>query len=112
MSQAVLRIEALPEGALEAAAKFHGEWRDRAQALLEREEALVIVVPSAPYDHTDWRRAAARDLARAVAPKRVNLLAGDNEPVIAAALAYLAAAPGVTGQYLPLDGHGAGDPLD
>jgi len=26
MRQAVLRIEDLPEGALDAAARFHGEW--------------------------------------------------------------------------------------
>jgi len=111
VSQAVLRIEALPAGALDAAAQFHGEWRSRALTLLDREGALAIVMPLAPYDHADWRRAAARDFARAVAPKRVNLIAGDDEPAIAAALAYLDSAPGVTGQFLPLDGHAAGNSL-
>jgi len=112
MSQAVLRIDRLPEGALDAAATFHSEWRPRVAALLHDAEALAIVVPPAPYDHADWRQAPARDLARAVAPKRANLIAGRDEPAIAAAVAYLAAAPGVTGQYLPVDGNGAGDPLD
>jgi hypothetical protein len=112
VSQAVLRIEVLPAGALDAAAMFHGDWRGRAQSLLDREGALAIVMPPAPYDHADWRRAAARDLARAMAPKRVNLIAGDDERAVTAALAYLVTAPGVTGQYLPLDGHGAADPLD
>ena len=111
MSQAVLRIDALPDSALDAAATFHGEWRGRAQSLLDQRDVLAVVLPPAPYDHADWRRAAARDLARA-APKRVNVIASDDERAITAALAYLTAAPGVTGQYLPLDGHGAGDPLD
>ena len=112
MSQAVLRIETLPAGALDAAAMFHGEWRGPAHSILGRADALVIVTPPAAYDHADWRRTAARDLARAVAPKRVNMIAGSDEQAIQATLAYLAAAPGVTGQYLPLDGHAAGDPLD
>ena len=103
MSQAVLRIDGLPVEALDAAAAFHGEWRKRAQSLLEGADALTIVMSLAPYDHADWRRAAARDLARAVAPKRVNVIAGDDENAIAAALEYLEGAPGVTGQYLPLD---------
>ena len=112
MSQAVLRIDALPDSALDAAATFYSEWGAQAQFLLGQEDALAIVLPPAPYDHADWRRAAARDLARAVAPKRVNVIASDDERAITAALAYLTAAPGVTGQYLPLDGHGAGNPLD
>lgn len=110
MSQAVLRVAGLPEGALEAAAEFHREWLPRARAqLADGEQALAIVLPRAPYDHADWRRAAARDLARAAAPQRVNIVAGEGDAV-APALAYLARAPGVTGQYLRLDGHGAGNP--
>ena len=111
MSQAVLRIEVLPAGALDAAAVFHAGWRAEAQSLLAGGDALVIVMPPAAYDHSDWRRAAARDLARAVAPKRANVVAGDDERAIDASLAYLASAPGVTGQYLPLDGYRAGDEL-
>jgi len=65
-------------------------------------------MPLAPYDHVDWRRAVARDLARAAAPARVNLIAGDDQRAIVAALAFLEDARGVTGQYLPLDGQGAG----
>ncbi len=65
-------------------------------------------MPAAPYDHADWRRAVARDLARAYAPKRVNVVGGND---LAATLDYLAGAPGVTGQYLPLDGAGAADAL-
>lgn len=111
MSQATLRIETLPAGALEAAAAFHREWLEQAQAILAGDcTVLAIVVPAAPYDHADWRRAAVRDLARAHAPKRVNLVAGDDGAAIAATLDFLARAPGVTGQLLQVGGQEGGDP--
>ena len=59
--------------------------------------------------HRGWRLAAVQGLAREHAPLRVNALASDDELAIAAAHAYLASADGVTGQYLPLDSHGAGE---
>lgn len=108
MAQAVLDCSALPVNALEAAARFHGEFLPQVAKLLDGADSLVIVMPAAPYDHADWRRAAARDLARAHAPSRVNVVGGND---VAATLEYLAKAPGVTGQYLPLDGTGAGDAL-
>lgn len=108
MAQAVLDCRALPEDALGAAARFHAEYLPEVAGLLEGADALVITMPAAPYDHADWRRAVARDLARANAPKRVNVVGGNN---VAATLEYLASAPGVTGQYLPVDGTGAGDAL-
>ena len=54
-------------------------------------------------DHADWRRAAVASLARAMAPARVNGLVSDDEAAIAAALAYLDSAAGVTGHVLPLE---------
>jgi hypothetical protein len=42
---------------------------------------------------------------------RVNVIASDNRAAIDAAVSYLEAAPGVTGQYLPLDDVGAGPVL-
>jgi hypothetical protein len=111
MSHAVLRIDALPDGALDAAREFHAIWVEHArQELLAGAAALTIVVPPTPYDHTDWRRAAVRDLASAATPARVNMIAGEGPAAIASALGYLDRAPGVTGQYLPLDGEGAGNP--
>jgi hypothetical protein len=100
---AVLVIDDLPSGALEAAAEFHARWLPEVRALLT-EASLVVALPPAPYDHTDWRRAAARDLARMAAPVRVNLIGGGGAETRAATLAYLGDAPGVTGQYLPLHG--------
>jgi hypothetical protein len=111
MSHAVLRIDSLQDGALDAAREFHATWLDQARALLQDARAsLAIVMPPASYDHSDWRRAAARDLARIAAPVRVNVIASDEEAAIASALAFLESAPGVTGQYLPLEGEGAGSP--
>nr|WP_137676113.1 hypothetical protein [Parerythrobacter lutipelagi] len=101
-----LRIERLPETALEAAEAFREHHLHSARKYLAEGKDLAIVVPPASFDHADWRRAMAHDLARAHAPARVNIVAGDDEASIAAALAFLEQAPGVTGQYLPL--HGAG----
>lgn len=109
--QAVLRIDGLPPGALDAVAEFHRKWLEQARGALRGEaSSLVIVMASAPADHRDWRRGVARDLARDLAPKRVNLVAGDDADAIAATLEYLDRAPGVTGQLLPVSGQGAGDP--
>lgn len=109
--QAVLTITGLPAGALDAAGSFQRDWLPRArEALAAGIESLVLVLPEAPYDHADWRRVAVRDLARAHAPQRVNMLAGDGEEALDAMTAYLAAAPGVTGQLLGVDGQGAGNP--
>lgn len=109
--QAVLRIEGLPADALDAAAEFHRTWLDQARGALRGEaSSLVLIMPPAPPDHRDWRRAIARDLARELAPKRVNLVAGGDTDAISAALEYLARAPGVTGQLLPVSGQGAGNP--
>jgi len=107
--QTVLRIDGLPSGALDAAVEFHHIWLPKIRATLSGEaDSLALVLPSAPVDHRDWRRGVARDLARELAPKRINLIAGDDAAAIAAILGYLEHAPGVTGQLLPVDSHGAG----
>lgn len=99
--QAELHVSDLPEDALGAARAFYDRWLKQAEDLLADEStALAIVLPDAPYDHDDWRKAAARDLARAHAPKRVNVIAGEEGNALGATLEYLAGAEGVTGQYL------------
>ena len=94
-----VRVGPLPAGALEAAAEFHAKVLP---ALISARpgEDLVVVFPPAPYDHRAWRLAAIQDLARAASPARVNAIVGADERVIAETVAYLAAAPGVTGQLL------------
>jgi hypothetical protein len=72
---------------------------------------LVLRFPPADHTQRAWRLAAVQELARELAPLRVNAVASDEEKAIAAAVAYLETAPGVTGQYLPLDGNGAEEVL-
>ena len=99
----VVRVGALPEGALEAAAEFHSKVLPLIPPQNGEGEDLVLIFPPAPYDHRGWRLAAVQDLARAAAPKRVNGVVGDDETAIAEALAYLASAPGITGQLLAVE---------
>ncbi|TAD82620.1 MAG: hypothetical protein EAY70_03250 [Sphingomonadales bacterium] len=97
-----LEVGLLPSGALDAATAFMAFHLEAARALLAEVDctALVIVLPPAPHDHRDWRLAMARDLAREVAPKRVNVVAAAAGDACDAALHFLSDAPGVTGQYL------------
>jgi hypothetical protein len=103
--QVILTVDDLPGDALGASARFHAGHVARVQQeAVSGAAAVMIVVPPAPVDHTDWRRAAVHDLARALAPVRVNMVAGRAGESLEATLAYLGNAPGVTGHYLQLDG--------
>lgn len=104
-------VDDLPAAPLAAAGVFHQHWLPRAEALLAGGEDVTVALPSADHTHREWRRAAAAGLARANTPQRVNLVAGEGA-VLDAFVRYLAAAPGITGQYLEGDGTGAGDPVD
>lgn len=101
--QRVLAIGSLPESGIDASAAFFADYLLDARCILSEGEvdALAIVLPPAPGDHDDWRRALARDLAREYAPKRVNVIGGSGTAVDET-LAYLGNAPGVTGHYCPL----------
>lgn len=98
----VLRVEELPNLPLDAAAHFFDTYLAQAKQILAGGTlALVIAMPTAPQDHDDWRRALARDLARAYAPQRVNVVAANNICSLDETIRYLGGAPGVTGQYIP-----------
>ena len=102
--QAVITIRDLPEAALDAAGAFYTRYLDDARSVLAGEaDSLVLVFSRATYDHQAWRRAAIADLARSGTPKRVNGLAGGGEAAVRHTLAWLAKAPGITGQLIPLD---------
>lgn len=105
----VLRIAPLADDAVAAATQFHTEWLLRIAAERDQGEDLVIAFPPADHTHRAWRTAAVQGLARAWAPARVNAVSGD-DAAIEAGVHYLDRAPGVTGQYLELDGAGAGNP--
>ncbi|MBS0480618.1 MAG: hypothetical protein JSR96_00395 [Proteobacteria bacterium] len=99
-----LEIASLPDDPLAAAEAFYASILPGAGG----ETDLVLIFPSADHTHTAWRLAAIQGLARARIPGRVNAVAGGSAAAVTAALAYLGAAPGLTGQYLPLDDAGAG----
>jgi len=103
MGQGVLRVEGLPERALDAAAAFHAQWLTRAREKLAGADTLALVFACAPYDHRDWRLAAVQNLARESAPKRVNAISGSDEAAVARTVEWLAQAPGITGQLLAVD---------
>ena len=107
----LLRVGALPDEPLAAAARFHADVLPLVLAEMEAGEDLVLVFGAAGHVHRDWRLSAVRGLARRFAPARVNAVAGEDGPAIEAAIAYIDRAPGVTGQLLPVDGTGAGPML-
>ena len=106
---AVLEVQPLPDLPSAAAAAFHRDLLPRAAALLEAgASCLTLQFPAGDHTQRGWRLAAVQALAREHAPARVNAIAGGDGAARAAALAYLNAADGVTGQYLHLDDAGAG----
>lgn len=96
-----VEIPALPADPLGAAAAFHRDWLSDIEHRLASGTDVMVLLPPADYSHHQWRLAAIAGLARKHAPSRANMVAG--EPEAAAVISterYLAAAPGVTGQYL------------
>jgi hypothetical protein len=68
-------------------------------------DSIVVAFGYGGHEHKDWQLAALRTLARDVAPKRINgIVASDCEletlNAIDEVVAWLAAAPGITGQLL------------
>lgn len=102
----LLGIDGLPDAPLAAAAAFHARWLPRVEGVLAGEDITLVFGP-ADHAHRGWRLAAVQNLARAHAPRRINAVVSASPAAIAAAAAYLQAAPGVTGQLLVLDD---GDP--
>ncbi len=102
----IYRVEDLPASPLEASALFHRRDLPKVlDALGAGTEALTLVFPQADHTHRGWRLAVVQGLAREHAPARVNGVGG-GENAIAATHSYCLGAPGVTGQYWPLDATG------
>ena len=105
----VFRVGRLPDAPLAAAGQFYAERLPALVAAMAAQDGpAVLVFGEADHRHRGWRGEAVASLAREMAPRRINGVAGDDEAAIAAAGDWLAAAPGVTGQLLRLDGQGAG----
>ncbi|MGX7894728.1 Rossmann fold domain-containing protein [Tsuneonella sp. HG222] len=92
----------LAEGPLDRAARFYAH--DVAGIRSSRDghpgRDVALVFAPASHEHQAWRLAAVQELAREFAPARVNGIVGQEEEAIAATIAYLCGAPGVTGQLL------------
>lgn len=97
-------VTGLPDDPIAAAAAFYAA----VVPTLSGSGDLVLVFPPADHTHTAWRLGTVQSLARARVPGRVNAVGGGSAAAVDAAIAYLAGAPGLTGQYLPLDDSGAG----
>ena len=109
----VQRIGVREESPLDAAAAFYrGLLPATRAAMSANEEDLLLIFEPTDYTHRAWRLAAVQQLARDNAPRRVNGIESADPAAMAAARDFLAAAPGVTGQYLVLDSQGAGAVVD
>ncbi len=104
----VILVDDLPAAPLAAAAYFHGFIVPQIEAQAQGASGVTLLLPAADDTHRAWRAAALGALARALAPARINALAGGDEAERQRALAFVAGAPGLTGQVLPLDGAHAG----
>ena len=95
-------IQGLATAPLDAAAEFYARELPeiRADSSLLEQHDLVIVFEPAGDEHRAWRLAAIQELAREMAPRRVNGIVGADASAISATIAYLDVAPGVTGQLL------------
>lgn len=104
----MLRVGVLPTDPLDACSHFYAAVLPRIRDALAQGGDCVLLFDPADHTHREWRLGVVHGLARQYAPVRVNAIAGDDPKAIAAALAYLSRAPGVTGQLLPVAGTDAG----
>ncbi|MFC3173531.1 Rossmann fold domain-containing protein [Novosphingobium bradum] len=105
----LLPVGPLPDDPIAAAAAFHATWLPQVLAELDAgRDVVTLLFAPAPHGHADWRLAAVQMLARERTPARINAIAADDPAGIAATVGYFDRAPGVTGQYFVIDGHGAG----
>ena len=89
----------LPEAPLAASGAFHRDHLPEIERMMGAGEDVMIALPPADHTHREWRLAIAAGLARKHTPRRINIVAGEG-PAVDATAAYLAGAPGITGQYL------------
>ena len=94
-----IAVDGLPDDPLAAAGVFHQHWMADVEEVLDKGEDVMLLLPSADHTHREWRLAIVTGLARKHSPRRINMIAGEGDAVDATEI-YLAAAPGITGQYL------------
>lgn len=108
----IVAARGLARDPIDAATEFFDRIIPQVRSAIRSGElpACVLFDP-ADYTHRAWRLAAVQSLAREATPGRVNAIAGADDASLWAAIDYLETAAGVTGQYLPLNGQDAGNPL-
>ena len=116
MAQAAKPIGPLPTMPLEAAELFHAEivpgLLRELGAMPDGSDMVAVFHPADPR-HNGWRLAAVQDVARAAAPVwRFNAVVGTDGAAIGTVLAWLASAPGITGQVFHTDGATGQEALD
>ena len=95
-----IRVSRNSDSPLGAADEFYTEDCPSLKDYPEGFDLMVLYFDGAGPEHHAWRLAAIQGLAREAVPARVNGIVGDDEPALAATLAWLERAPGVTGQLL------------
>jgi hypothetical protein len=98
----VIRVDDLPEAPLAAAAHFHAHVVPRIEREAADARVVTLILPAADHTHRAWRAAVLGALARALAPARINAVAGGDGAAQAQAIAFVEGAQGLTGQLLPL----------
>ncbi|MCJ2187739.1 Rossmann fold domain-containing protein [Novosphingobium beihaiensis] len=102
----------LADDPLDAATDFHARVLPGVEATLNAgADPLTLVFLPASHEHRGWRLAVVQGLARRFAPSRINAIECASQAEADAAVRWLDGAAGVTGQFLPLDGNGAGPVL-
>ena len=91
----------LPPMPLDAAAAFHSDTVPAIREALHKGGLVVVLFSPTDRSHRAWRLAAIQELAREAAPARVNAIVVSNDAQAnEETVAFLEAAPGVTGQVL------------
>lgn len=99
---ALIEARGLPENPLDAAASFHNKVLPAIRAAIATSGGTVIAFDPAGHEHYNWRLAVTQELAREAAPARVNAIVGESGETLHSTLAFIASAPGVTGQIFTL----------
>lgn len=105
MGRLVVKIDSLPSSPLDAAASFQTDHLPAIRQAGRNCAEIAICFPAADHTHRAWRLAMVQALARELAPVRVNGVSGGDAVPVAQVTDYLAAAAGVTGQILSVDGN-------
>lgn len=93
----------LPDAPLQAAAAFHASHVTDILAQAKGVDVTTLLLPPADHTHRNWRLAVVQEMARVVAPARLNAVAGADQTGLVKAAGWLEGAAGVTGHLLAIE---------